>query len=79
MIGCHFLHDEIILLGNVIIDELRIKYEARRNGYGAQVEGDKLVIGDFGEPPEITNETKVLHDGDIVEVDANRGIVTILK
>ncbi len=56
----YFTYDEILLLETAHREELQKKYADRVKGYSAQVRGDTLVIGDFGNPPEIMEETEIL-------------------
>jgi phosphohistidine swiveling domain-containing protein len=56
----YFTFEEILALDTIPTEVLQQRYADRKDGYSAQVQGDTLVIGDFGDPPAIVEETEIL-------------------
>src|SRR3989338_7282345 len=71
-------YPEILDLEIFSIEEIKKKYLERINGYSAQIKNDKLIIGDFGDPPKIGEETTILK-GEIAFKGKVTGKVKILK
>lgn len=56
----YLTYEEICGIEKLELEEIRQYYEERKNGYSAQTQGDHLVIGNFGEPPQVRTESTEL-------------------